>query len=86
MERMAVLDAGRLTKAAIAEFDRIFDKYRKREFLPMNRCYRDPDGTAPDTEMLSALGIGESLDDLRARFCREPLVRCGRKDPELDAL
>ena len=86
MEHMAVLDAGRLTKAAVAEFDRIFDKYRKREFLPMNRCYRDPNRSAMDTEMLSALGIGEPIDDIRIRFCREPLVRCGRKDLELDAL
>lgn len=54
MERMAVLDARRLTKAAIAEFDRIFDKYSKREFLHMNRCYRDPNRAAMDTEMLSA--------------------------------
>ena len=32
------------------------------------------------------MGIGEPIDDVRIRFCREPLVRCGRKDPELDAL
>ena len=36
--------------------------------------------------MLSALSIGESIDDIRIKFCREPLVRKGRKDAELDAL
>ena len=86
MEAMAVLDVPRLKKHVLTKFDGIFDRYSDREFLPMNRCYRDPNRTDMDAEMLSALGIGESLDDLRARFCREPLVRCGRKDPELDAL
>ena len=86
MENMAVLDASRLEKPALAKFDKIFDKYRKKNLLPMNLCYRDENRIAMDTEMLSALGIDEPVDDVRIRFCREPLVRSGRKDPELDAL
>ena len=52
----------------------------------MNLCYRDENRMAMDAEMLSVLGIDEPMDDVRIRFCREPLVRKGRKDPKLDAL
>ena len=41
---------------------------------------------AMDAEMLAALCIDKPIDDIRIRFCREPLVRRGRKDSELDAL
>ena len=86
MEDMAVLDASKLKKHTLSKLDRIFDKYCTREFLPMNQCYRDENRAAMDAEMLSVLGIDEPVDDIRVRFCREPLVRSGRKDPELDAL
>ena len=86
MERMPVLDKSKMKKRAMARFERIFDRYCRAEFLPMNLCYRDKNRIAMDTEMLSALGIDEPVDDLRARLCREPLVRGGREDPDLDAL
>ena len=86
MENMAVLNVPKLKKTALAKLDRIFDKYCKKEFLPMNLCYRDENRMAMDAEMLAALGIDEPMNDLRVRFCREPLVRSGREDPELDAL
>lgn len=86
MENMAVLNASKLKKTVLAKFDKIFDKYCEKEFCRMNLCYRDENRTGMDAEMLSALGISEPIDDIRIRFCREPLVRKGRKDPELDAL
>ena len=86
MENMAVLNVPKLKKAALAKLDRIFDKYSKKEFCRMNLCYRDENRMGMDADMLSALGIDEPIDDVRIRFCREPLVRKGRKDPELDAL
>ena len=86
MEHMPVLNMAKLKKPTIKKLDRIFDKYSKKEFLPMNLCYRDENRMAMDAEMLAALGIDDLIDDVRIRFCREPLVRCGRKDPELDAL
>ena len=86
MEHMPVLDMAKLKKPMMKKLDRIFDKYCKKEFLPMNLCYRDENRTAMDAEMLAALDIDDPIDDVRIRFCREPLVRSGRKDPELDAL
>ena len=86
MEHMTVLDTAKLKKPTLKKLDKIFDKYSKREFCRMNLCYKDENRMAMDAEMLSALGIDEPIDDLRLRFCREPLVRKGRKDPELDAL
>ena len=86
MENMKVLNVPKLRKPTIKKLDKIFDKYCKREFLPMNLCYKDKNRMDMDTEMLSVLGINEPIDDIRIRFCREPLFRGGRKDPELDAL
>ena len=86
MEDMIVLDVGKLKKPALKKLDKIFDKYRKKEFLPMNRCYKDEGRMGMDAELLSVLGIDEPIDDIRRRFCREPLVRGGRKDAGLDAL
>ena len=86
MEHMAVLDMSKLRKPALKKLDKIFDKYCKKEFCRMNLCYKDKNRMGMDAEMLSVLGIDEPIDDLRVRFCREPLVRSGREDPELDAL
>lgn len=88
MARMPVLDVAMLGKRAVAKldgiFDGIFDEYCGKNLLPMNLCYRDENRSAMDAETLCALGADESIDDVRIRFCREPLVRGGRKDPELD--
>ena len=86
MEHMTVLDTAKLKKPALKKLDKIFDKYSKREFCRMNLCYKDENRIGMDTEMLSVLGIDDPIDDLRVRFCREPLVRKGREDTKLDAL
>ena len=41
---------------------------------------------AMDAEMPATLCIDKPIDDIRIRFCREPLVRSGWKDSKLDAL
>ena len=85
MEHMPVLDVNRLDQRTINTFDRIFDRHFNDKLEPMNMCYSDPVRNAIDSEMISALKIDYPLDDIRLRFCREPVVRGGRIDPALDS-
>lgn len=85
MEHMPILDVSRLDQRTIKAFNRIFDRHFNDKLRPMNMCYSDPIRNAIDNEMLSALKIDYPLDDIRLRFCREPVVRCGRNDYSLDS-
>lgn len=86
MENMPILDVNKLDQRTIKAFNRTFDRYFDNKLQPMNMCYSDPIRNAIDDEIMSALKIDHSLDDIRSRFCREPVVRSGRVDNLLDSI
>ena len=89
MASMPVLDVWNMDKYTLSEIKRIFDDHAHDELLPMNMCYADTNRIMIDDELLRVLGINgglrDHMDDIRQRFCREPVVRCGRVDDVLDA-
>ena len=89
MASMPVLDVWNMSRDILEGIGRVFDERSHDELLPMNMCYADPNRIQIDNELLALLGIGErlraSMDDIRRRFCREPVVRCRRADDALDA-
>ena len=90
MASMPVLDVWNMDQNALDEIKCVFDNHGHDELLPMNRCYTDINRMQIDDELLRLLGINGGLracmDDIRRRFCREPVVRCGRTDDVLDAI
>ena len=89
MVSMPVLDVWNMNHATMVEIGRMFDERSRDNLLPMNMCYTDDNRIRIDDELLAVLGIDAglraSMDDIRRRFCREPVVRCGRVDEALDA-
>ena len=89
MAGMPVLDVWHMDQDTLREVGRVFDRHSRLELRPMNMCYDDANRIRIDEELLTVLGIDGRLracmDDIRRRFCREPVVRCGRRDAALDA-
>ena len=89
MEDLPVLDVWNMDTDTLEEIGCVFDAHGRDELRPMNMCYDDANRIRIDDELLAALGINGGLrthmDDIRRRFCREPVVRCGRVDEALDA-
>ena len=89
MAGMPVLDVWNMDADALKKIGNVFDRRGRDKLRPMNMCYDDVNRMRIDDELLAALGINRGLracmDDIRRRFCREPVVRCGRVDDALDA-
>ena len=89
MASMPVLDVWDMNHATMDAIGRVFDERSRDNLLPMNMCYTDDNRIRIDDELLAVLGIDarlrDAMDDIRRRFCREPVVRDGRVDEALDA-
>ena len=86
MKEMPVLDFSKLSENQLKRLDNAFDKYCQRELLPINLLYRDKVRISIDREVLSILGLTDSIDTIRLKFCNEPYNRAGRVDHDLDRL
>ena len=86
MKEMPVLDFSKLSVNQLKRLDNTFDKYCRRELLPINLLYKDKVRISIDREVLSVLGIADSIDQIRLKFCNEPYNRAGRVDHDLDRL
>ena len=86
MKCMPVLDFSKLHNDQLEKLDAAFDKYSRSELLPINLLYKDTTRIAIDNEVLSVLGIDDSIDTVRLKFCNEPYNRAGRVDHDLDRL
>lgn len=86
MECMSVLDTSKLTTNQIDLMNMHFDELSSHDLLPINRMYMDKTRHKIDNAVLNVLNINDDIHSMRVRFCFEPLVRKGRKDPELDKL
>lgn len=88
MANMPVLDVWRITRDTLEQIEQVFNGHCHDVLRPMNMCYDDANRIKIDEELLTALDVNEGLrarmDDIRRRFCREPTVRCGRRDTALD--
>lgn len=86
MTRMPILDFSKLSESQIRKLNAAFDKYSEQTLLPINLLYKDKTRISIDDEVLSVLGIGDSIDEIRLKFCNEPYNRAGRVDHDLDRL
>ena len=86
MKYMPVLDFSKLNKDQLKKLNIAFDKYSRRKLCPINLLYKDKTRIAIDDEILSVLGVSDSIDEIRLKFCNEPYNRAGRIDHDLDRL
>ena len=80
MKTMPILDLDRISNKALKKLNTIFEKYKNKPLINIHLLYKDKVRTSMDEEVLSALGVSESLDSVRRRFCREPSVRGTKQD------
>ena len=80
MKTMPILDLDHISGNALKKFNTIFEKYKEKPLMNIHLLYKDEVRISMDNEVLSTLGISESLDSLRRRFCREPSVRGTKQD------
>lgn len=86
MKYMPVLDFSKLSTGQLNKLDDIFARYSQRGLLPINLLYKDKTRIAIDNEVLSVLGVNDSIDMIRLKFCDEPYNRARRVDHDLDRL
>ncbi len=84
LPRLTVLDPRSLSKDQLTLTKDIFERYKKKEFLPANEAYRDDVRQALDRAVLVELlrldeEALESLAILRNQWCAEPSVHGGKK-------
>lgn len=80
MKTMPVLDLDRISSTQLKKLNKIFEKYNQKPLMKIHLLYKDEVRIAMDKDLLSVLGIHDSLDSIRRRFCREPSVRGTKKD------
>ena len=87
MKTMPILDLDRLSNVGLREMDSLFEKYATKTLMEIHMLYKDETRISMDEDVLSILGISDSIDPMRQRFCREPSVRGTKKDSrDLDCL
>ena len=84
LPRLTVLDPRTLSKKQIAQAEDIFERFKRKTFLPANEAYRDDTRKALDRAVLVELlqlseAVLESLSILRNQWCAEPSVHGGKK-------
>lgn len=84
LPQLTVLDTRTLNKDQCAQAADIFERFKKREFLPANEAYRDDVRQDLDRAVLVDMlrlpdGVMESLAILRDQWCAEPSVHGGKK-------
>ena len=84
LPQLTVLDTRTLNEDQCAQAADIFERFKKREFLPANEAYRDDVRQDLDRAVLVDLlrlpdGVMDSLAILRDQWCAEPSVHGGKK-------
>ncbi len=89
---LPTLDVRKLSDAALANAEAIFERLKYQRMLPVNECAHDPVRAELDRCLLTeVLGITsdnvlESMQTLREMFCAEPSIHGGKQSTcDLDA-